>query len=436
MTRRIRVAVIDWNGGDRTRRCLGALTDAGWSGGEFELVLVDNGSTDDTAARVRAELPHVHVVRNESNLGFTGGVNTALRDLDEIDAVAIVNNDAVVEAGWLEPLVAALDADDDLGAACPKILLADRYLDVELTTDASRRHRIDPRPLGVRVSAVRVGDDDAWTRTRFLDGFWGPETGPPPEAAFQWSAGRAQLRVPVPDDGPIPSCELRLAADEPRPVRLTSGTAAKEHLVGTEPAWYPAPLDGVPFDVVNNVGTTLVRDAYGADRGWLERDDGQFERREEVFAWCGAAALLRTEYVRDVGLLDERLFMYSEDLEHSWRGRHRGWRYEYVPQSVVRHEHAATSGEGSAAKTFLDERNHLLVVTRHGDRRLVTRTLADYLFITASYARRDVLTPKLVNATPNATTVRARLRALGGWARLAPAMIRDRRADRSRTPRS
>ena len=58
------------------------------------------------------------------------------------------------------------------------------------------------------------------------------------------------------------------------------------------PQWFEVPLAGEPYDVINNVGSRLVDGGYGGDRGFLEADVGQYEHREEVFAWCGAATLL------------------------------------------------------------------------------------------------------------------------------------------------
>ncbi len=51
-----------------------------------------------------------------------------------------------------------------------------------------------------------------------------------------------------------------------------------------------------------------------------------------MFAWCGGAVLLRADYLVDVGTFDERFFLYYEDTDLSWRGRHKGWRYQYVPR--------------------------------------------------------------------------------------------------------
>jgi GT2 family glycosyltransferase len=86
-------------------------------------------------------------------------------------------------------------------------------------------------------------------------------------------------------------------------------------------------LRGRPFDVINNVGIVLTSEGYGADRGYLERDHGQFENPEYVFAWSGGAVLFASSYLRDAGLFDEELFLYYEDVDLAWRGRERGWQY-------------------------------------------------------------------------------------------------------------
>ena len=61
-------------------------------------------SSDGVVDRARAEWPDLRVIESDRNLGFAGGCNLALRDLDEVDAVALVNSDVLVEPGWLAPL--------------------------------------------------------------------------------------------------------------------------------------------------------------------------------------------------------------------------------------------------------------------------------------------------------------------------------------------
>ena len=413
---RVRAVVLNYNGGDLTVECLRRLRATEWPADRFEIVLVDNASSDGVVDRVRAEWPDVGIIASDRNLGFAGGCNLALRDLGDFDAVALVNSDVLVEPGWLAPLARALGHNPKVGAACPKILFASQFREIELRSGTRRPGRGDRRRLGVRVSGARAAGSDVWRDTQLVEGFWGPEHGPEPESGYQWTSGRAVVRVPVDESAPAEACELRLAADGVTPVTARSGRREVELEVGREPEWHTVPLDGRPFDVINNVGIVLAGDGYGADRGYLERDHGQYETPESVFAWSGGAVLLTARFLADVGLFDEQLFLYYEDVDLSWRGRERGWRYRYVPESVVRHVHSASTVEGSPRFDYYNERNRLLTLTRHADRRTVAKALARYLLVTGSYTRRDVVSPLLRGQSPRLEAPLRRLRALGGYA--------------------
>jgi GT2 family glycosyltransferase len=388
--------------------------------------MVENGSTDGVAARVREQMDGVRVLDAGANLGFGGGCNLALADLDGVDYVALLNNDAQVDPGWLAPLVEVLNADPSIGAASPKILFADRFVDLYLTSDTAARGLGDRRPLGVRVSGARVDGDDAWDRLQLVSGFWGLEHGANGEGRFEWTNGEAHLRVPGPAGEPR-ACELRLAADDDRTVVVRSGSATTELRVTREPTWFQVPVDGEAFDVLNNVGSVVLADGHGADRGYLERDEGQFDDVEEIFAWCGAAVLLSCEYLQQVGLFEERYFLYYEDFDLSWRGRAQGWRYLYVPTSVVRHVHSASSVEGSRLFQHYDERNRLLTLTRNAPPALALREAGRHLLITGSYARRDIVVPLVHRRPPSVETVRRRMRAYGAYVRMLPEALAGRR---------
>lgn len=424
---RVRVVVVNHNGGELTLACLESLRKSDWPAASMDVVMVDNGSTDGIGARVRARLPEVRVLDAGRNLGFAGGCNLALADLDGVDYVALLNNDAQVEPGWLPPLVRALEADPSAGAASPKILFSERFVDVHLESATTVRGVGDRRSLGVRLSGARVDGQDAWGRLQLVSGFWGLEHGPDGEGAFEWTQGGAHLRVPAGQDGNLPVCELRLAADGDRAVTVRSGAHRSEHRLDGEPRWYTVALGGEPFDVVNNAGSVVLVDGHGADRGYLERDDGQFDQACEVFAWCGAAVLLSSRYLASVGLFEDRFFLYYEDFDLSWRGRAQGWHHLYVPESVVRHVHSASSVEGSRLFQHFDERNRLLTLTRNAPPGLALREAARHLLITGSYARRDILAPMAHRRTPSVETVRRRLRAFGAYARLLPEAVTGRR---------
>ena len=421
------MVVVNHNGGELTVSCLQSLRRSAWPADLLDLVMVENGSTDGVAARVRAELPDVRVIDAGANLGFAGGCNLAMADLGDVDYVALVNNDAQVDPGWLPPLVDALEGDPTVGAANPKILFADRFVDVHLTSETAVRGLGDRRPLGVRLSGAKVAGEDVWSRMQLVSGFWGLEHGANGEGTFEWTNGEAHVRLPAGgNDGP-PACELRLAADDDRRVVLRSGDRTTEHQLAREPRWYPVALGGEPFDVLNNVGSVVLADGHGADRGYLERDEGQFDEADEVFAWCGAAVLLSRRYLEQVGLFEDRFFLYYEDFDLSWRGRAEGWRYLYVPQSVVRHVHSASSVEGSRLFQHYDERNRLLTLTRNAPTALAVREAGRHLLITGSYARRDILVPLAHRRPPSVETVRRRMRAYGAYVRMLPEALAGRR---------
>jgi GT2 family glycosyltransferase len=215
-------------------------------------------------------------------------------------------------------------------------------------------------------------------------------------------------------------------------VAVRSGTSAAELVVGSERRWHRLPVSGPPVDIVNNVGSVLIEGGYGADRGYLEPDEGQYDAPADVFAWCGGSVLLRPAYLADVGLFDERFFLYYEDTDLSWRGRSRGWRYRYVPGAVARHIHAASTGEGSPVFQHYVERNRLLMLAKNAPARMAAHAVWRYLLTTLSYARRDLVAPVLGLHRPRPTTVVRRARSFVDFLRLAPATLAERRRVRRR----
>src|SRR4051794_19937180 len=121
---RVAVVVLSWNGRDDTLRCLASLATAGYA--PLEVIVVDNGSTDGSAEAVEEAFPEANVIRMGRNAGFSGGVNAGITAALEhgADAVLLLNNDMVVEPGFLAPLVDAL-LQAKIGAACSQILFAD-----------------------------------------------------------------------------------------------------------------------------------------------------------------------------------------------------------------------------------------------------------------------------------------------------------------------
>ena len=104
--------------------------------------------------------------------------------------------------------------------------------------------------------------------------------------------------------------------------------------------------------------------------GWKQRDTGQFDRREEVTVVTGCAVLVRISALREVGLLDESLWAYLEDVEWSIRFCQQGYRLRLGPRALLWHKDGATwvrmLGNGSQARRqYYSTRNLVLIGWKH-----------------------------------------------------------------------
>jgi GT2 family glycosyltransferase len=423
----VRAVVLNWNGGDHVLRCLEHLVATDWPADRLELVMLDNASSDGSDQAVAARFgDRVRVVPTGGNFGFVAN-NLGLRDLDAVDYVALVNNDAFVEPGWLRPLVDALEGDAGLGAACPRILFASYFHEVGLRS-ASFRPPGDGRTLGVRIRELSTDSHSVFDESQFVKGAYAPE----PDVdgrAFRWLTGDAVVRVAVDSAASAHDfgfVDLELAAEQEKPVELSCGRYQTTVTLG--PLWQRVrvPFWQQPFSVINNVGGVVLDDGFGADRGYLQVDDGRFDEPCEVFNWCGGGVLLRPSYLAEVGLFDERFFLYYEDTDLSWRGQQRGWRYRYVPDAVIRHLHAASSGESSSTFQFYVERNRLLALTKNAPAGLAIRSVVGSATATLSYARRDVLPPLRRGRRPPLRHLYNRTRAFCSYLANAPAVLNQR----------
>ncbi len=100
----VRVVIVNYNGGDYLARAVAGL--AAQTHADFEAVIVDNASTDGSADRLVLPDPRFRLLRAGANLGFAAGCNLGARGA-RAEWLAMLNPDAVPEAGWIEALRAA-----------------------------------------------------------------------------------------------------------------------------------------------------------------------------------------------------------------------------------------------------------------------------------------------------------------------------------------
>lgn len=247
----VSVIIPNWNGAHLLPVCLDSLGRQTCT--DYEVIVVDNASTDGSRELVSRDYPAVRVVTLDSNRGFAGGVNAGIR-VARGKIIALLNNDTEVERTWLEELSRSLQGNSRAGMAASKLRLFDE-----------------------REKLHSAGD------------FYG--------------------------------------------------------------------VDGVP-----------------GNRGAWEVDHGQYDDPGSVppiFGACAGAAAYRRELFERIGVFDEDLGSYCEDVDLNWRARLAGYECVYAPRAVVYHRLSATGG-GSRASYFVG-RNFILVLVKDYPTRLVRK---------------------------------------------------------------
>lgn len=242
---RLSVVILNWNGRHHLERYLPSVV--AHTTGDAEVVVADNGSTDDSLQWLRLTYPDVRVIKLDRNYGFAGGYNRALKEV-AAEYVLLLNSDVEVTAGWWQPLVELLDNEPDVAAVAPK-LLADKERD-----------------------------------------------------RFEYA--------------------------------------------------------GASGGFIDYLGYPFCR---GRILSTVERDEGQYDDRREIFWASGAALCCRREVFEAVGGFDEDYFAHMEEIDLQWRMQLANWRIMVEPRSVVYHLGGGTL-PASSRKIYLNHRNNLAML--------------------------------------------------------------------------
>jgi GT2 family glycosyltransferase len=208
------VVVVNWGTPDLTLRCVRALLDDGVPPGR--VVLVDNGSEDDSHARFGVEAPDCVLVRIAQNVGYARAADTGARTLSG-SAYLFVNNDAFVHRSGSVSALTRVFSDDSVGIVVPRVLNDDLTLQptvhpiqtpavaLVIATGLSRLlpNRLQPgwgrhwdhgesRPISAAAAVVMLVRGDLW------DALGGFHEGPvlySEDIDLCWRAGKQHWRI-------------------------------------------------------------------------------------------------------------------------------------------------------------------------------------------------------------------------------------------------
>ena len=233
------IIIPHYNGAHHLTTCFNALRAQTYP--HLEIILADNGSTDELVALTRCDFPEVRIIEFGYNWGFAGAINRAAEQACG-QVIVPLNNDTEVVPGWAQAVVDTLQAHPEVGMVACKMLLFDR-----------------------RDTLHSAGD-----------GFG---------------------------------------------------------------------VDGIPIN-----------------RGVWQKDEGQFDDDVYIFGGCGGAVAYRRDMLADIGLFDEELFMYLEDVDLNWRAQMAGYRAVFAPQAVVYHRLSASGG--GVIASYYTGRNTIWVLAK------------------------------------------------------------------------
>ena len=269
VTGTVRAVVVNYNGGDEVLGCLRALLAS--AGTTLEVVVVDNGSTDGST-RPSRRCPRCGCSAPRATSATRGSTRRS-RDLTGVDAVLIVNPDAVVAPDCLRcsppPSTTTPGSAPPARGSCSTA----RYRSVAFALDGPPRASLD---------LLAVEGAGRWHLT-------GPRVRRRWHRGVAWSVGDGSvLRTTA------AAVRLTVRAHAPGRLVLTSGGHASSRRSGARPVVVEVPVGGRRCEVVQNAGSVIGPHGVGVNRGYHRPDGPPFDVPCDVPAWCGAAVLLRS----------------------------------------------------------------------------------------------------------------------------------------------
>ena len=122
---KVSIIILSWNTQNLLRDCLKSLQDLPSAG--YEIIVIDNASTDGSAGMVVREFPEVRLTRNKKNLGFAAGNNQGI-NLSNGKLVLFLNSDTLVQERSVEKLTQFIEENNEVGAVAPLLFNEDGSL--------------------------------------------------------------------------------------------------------------------------------------------------------------------------------------------------------------------------------------------------------------------------------------------------------------------
>jgi len=119
---KVSVVIPNWNGIKFVGMCLDSMAHSTFK--DFEVIVVDNGSTDGSRELIEEKYPHVRLIKLPENMGFARACNEGLKASDA-EYICLLNNDIEIDPDWLGELVEGMERHPECGMGTTKMMFLD-----------------------------------------------------------------------------------------------------------------------------------------------------------------------------------------------------------------------------------------------------------------------------------------------------------------------
>lgn len=376
----VSVVIVNYNGVNFLKNCLTSLRGLDFSQKKFEVLLVDNNSSDGSIRFVEKNFPNVRIVKSEINLGFAGGCNLGVKNSTG-QYVVLLNTDTKVDKLWLKTLIRRIRSDRKIAAVNSKVLLYYPFFELSILSGINPMEGFSKSlnfiAVGVLIENVILDNQELQLLLRYRSGFYERE-----EPGY-WTRGDARLLIPYDPFKEEVRVTLivrseKFANDTDLTIKIGERSLLEETMIPYETKRIhliikTSELKNNHLFAVQNAGVAVFKNGYGRDRGAVVRKNHQFyeidnpyyDKPQELHSFSGASVAIRKDLYEKLGGFDEKFFMYYEDVDLSLRLRRLGWKIYYEPTSVVYHIHSGSSQEWSTFFNYHVEKNHLALLIKH-----------------------------------------------------------------------
>src|SRR3989344_4532530 len=309
------IIIVNYNGKHFLKECLSSVFEIDFPKNQYEVILVDNDSRDNSVEYVSVNFPAVKIIQSNVNLGFAGGCNLGVKNaLGKF--VVLLNTDTKVDKNWLTYLVKRIKSDKKIAAVNSKAYLYYPFVELSINSDIYLRSEfsdgVNFHSVGVLLENIVLNNKELQNLLRYRSGFYETEPG---SIQARWTKGKSTVLIPIDSDKENNIVTLTIRSEKYQSnlktrisINLGEKKLLEDKLESYQVNQYRLNLDNVVSEKdylfeVQNAGLAVFKSGHGRDRGavvkgyhqFYEIDNQFYNQPCEITAFSGVSVILRKD---------------------------------------------------------------------------------------------------------------------------------------------